>query len=310
MTILTDKDQLEKKHEKILIVDDNPLIRELLEFSVSSFGFDYASAEDGLQAVAKLKADPFSIVITDMIMPNMDGMQLLNHVKDNFPRIGVIVITGYTGSFSYTDVIKAGASDFISKPFTADELEAKLNRLVREQTFIRELEHLSMCDALTDLFNRRYFDVKIKEEIHRAHRQNYPLFLALLDVDRFKEYNDTFGHQAGDVLLQAVSKILLQCTRENVDWVFRYGGDEFAIITPYINYQQAQLVTERILHSYSSHDFGTTSLSVGLACFNRHDQQDWTDDINDLIRRADQALYQAKADGKNRVHLNQEGITS
>ncbi|OGR00934.1 MAG: diguanylate cyclase response regulator [Deltaproteobacteria bacterium RIFOXYD12_FULL_50_9] len=308
MTILAKKDPLNKKREKILIVDDNPLIRELLEFSVSSFGFDYASAEDGLQAIEKLQHEPFSIVITDMIMPNMDGMQLLKHITNNFPRIGVIVITGYTGSFSYTDVIMAGASDFITKPFTADELEAKLNRLVREQTFIRELEHLSMCDALTNLYNRRYFDVKLKEEIHRAHRQNYPLYLTLLDLDRFKEYNDTYGHQAGDLLLQAVSKILLQCTRENVDWAFRYGGDEFAIINPYINHQQAVVVAERIIHSYGSNDFGTTGLSIGLARFIRHDELEWTDNITDLVRRADQALYQAKADGKNRVHFNEEEI--
>ncbi len=306
MTILTPQDPLKKKRSKILIVDDNPLIRELLEFSLTSFGYQFASAEDGKQAVELLRKDHFTIVITDMIMPNMDGMQLLAHIKERYPFIGVIVITGYTGSFSYTDVIKAGANDFITKPFTADELEAKLNRLAREQEYIQKLEHLSMCDALTDLYNRRYFDVKLSEEVHRSQRQHYPLTLSMLDVDRFKDYNDKHGHQAGDHVLKELSKILLQCTRENVDLVFRPGGDEFAIITPYIDIEQTRPVMERIQNSYREHDFTPTTLSVGLARFVRHEDLSWEDDITNLVKRADNALYKAKDMGRDAVYCDEE----
>ncbi len=307
MTILANTDPLDGAKGRILIVDDNPLIRELLEFSVGSFGYQYASAEDGRQAVELLKNDLFSIVITDMIMPHMDGMQLLSHIREKYPRLGVIVVTGYTGTFSYTDVIKAGASDFISKPFNADELEAKISRLVREQSLIRELQHLSMCDALTDLYNRRYFDVKIKEEVHRGDRQDYQVILGLADVDNFKEYNDTYGHQAGDQVLQGVSKILLRCTRENVDWNFRYGGDEFAIITPYINMNQALQVSERILQCFREGDFGNTGLSIGLAKFIKNEDCAIAEDIIDLVRRADNALYKAKAEGRNKVVCDGDG---
>jgi two-component system, cell cycle response regulator len=301
MTILDLKNIPSDHNKKILIVDDDPFILELLGIFISSFGYEFVAAEDGLQAVDLLKKEDFTIVITDMKMPRMDGMQLLRHIKDHYPAIDVIVVTGYTGTFSYTDVIRAGASDFISKPFNADELEAKLNRIVREQLIVRELEHISLYDALTNLFNRRNFDQKLWEEVHRAHRQGYDIYLALVDVDNFKEYNDTYGHQAGDKLLQCVGQILIECVRENVDWNFRYGGDEFAIIIPQTTREQVIHVAERILQHYQSYNFTKTSLSIGLARFLRHDGRSWQEDISDTISRTDRALYQAKSSGRNQI---------
>lgn len=301
MTILTEQDKLPNLNTRILIVDDDPLILDVLGTFLASLGYTYKAVENGKDAVDSLKEKDYTIVITDMIMPKMDGMQLLKHIKDNYPRIDVIVVTGYTGKFSYTDVIKAGACDFISKPFNTDELEAKLNRIIREQSLIRELERLSICDSLTDLYNRRYFDLKLNEEAHRSFRQEYPVYLMMLDVDRFKPYNDAHGHLAGDRVLQAISKILTQCTRENVDMVFRIGGDEFSMIIPYAGKKQAILIAERILEYYKEYDFTKTGLSIGLAKFVRRDDKSWAEDIDDLIFRADKALYQAKDEGGNRV---------
>lgn len=287
---------------KILLVDDEPLLLRLLETSVASYGFDYESAEDGVEAVEKLEKGGFNVVITDMSMPRMDGMQLLKYIKENHPQTDVIVVTGFTETFTYTDVIKSGASDFISKPFNVDELEAKINRVIREQKLIRKLEHLSMCDVLTDLFNRRCFDMKLQEEIPRAHRQGYPVFLILVDVDNFKQYNDEFGHQAGDKVLQAIGRILVQCTRDNVDWSFRFGGDEFAVIIPYASLGQAVQIAERILQRYRESGFSeNTSLSAGLAQFVRHPGRSWSEDINDLVARADKALYESKNAGGGTV---------
>jgi two-component system, cell cycle response regulator len=301
MTILDLKNIRPDHNKKILIVDDDPFILELLGIFISSFGYEFAAAEDGLRAVELLKKEEYTIVITDMKMPRMDGMQLLKHIKENYPVIDVIVVTGYTGSFSYTDVIKAGASDFISKPFNADELEAKINRIIREQMIVRELEHISMYDALTNLFNRRNFDQKLWEEVHRAHRQGYDIYLALVDVDKFKEYNDSFGHQAGDKLLQSVGRILIDCVRENVDWNFRYGGDEFAIIIPQTTREQVIHVAERILQHYQECNFTKTSLSIGLARFIRAGDRSWQEDISDMISRTDRALYLAKSQGRNQI---------
>ncbi|MEW6595334.1 MAG: diguanylate cyclase [Thermodesulfobacteriota bacterium] len=285
----------------ILIVDDDPLILNLLETSVTAFGYRCATARDGQEATELLARNEFSMVITDMTMPRMDGMALLKHVKEHYPRTDVIVVTRYTETFSYTEVIRAGACDFISKPFNIDELEAKISRVIREQKLIRKLEHLSMCDVLTDLYNRRCFDIKLQEEVPRAHRQGYPVFLALLDVDGFKAYNDKYGHQAGDVALQAIGHGLVRCTRENVDWSFRYGGDEFAIIIPYASIDQVMRIAERILEHHRDHHPPETGLSIGLAQFVRHPGRSWDEDIEDLIRRADQALYQSKKERGNRV---------
>jgi diguanylate cyclase (GGDEF)-like protein len=285
---------------RILIVDDDPLVLELLGISINSFGFKPVAANNGREAIALLQKEEFELVITDMMMPEIDGMQLLEHVKKNYPRTDVIVVTGYTGTFSYMDVIRAGASDFISKPFNTDELEAKINRIIREHQLVKKLEHLSNCDPLTELYNRRYFDQKIKEELHRAQRQNYPLFLIMLDVDNFKSYNDRHGHQRGDLLLMAVGAILHKCTRADVDLVFRHGGDEFSVVTPHITREQVAMVGERIIKSFSDSSFDNTGLSLGIAEFtpiNGYREED----VLALINRADAAMYQAKATGRNRM---------
>jgi diguanylate cyclase (GGDEF)-like protein len=285
---------------RILIVDDDRLVLELLGLSIESFGFDYVAASNGKEALAILEKQEFELVITDMMMPEMDGMQLLGHINRNYPGTDVIVVTGYTGTFSYMDVIRAGASDFISKPFNSDELEAKINRILREHQLIRKLEHLSNSDHLTELYNRRYFDQKIKEEAHRATRQHYPLFLIMLDVDNFKAYNDRFGHQRGDQVLVSIAGILRNCTRADVDLLFRYGGDEFSIITPQITREQVGGVGERIIKTYTEGEFENTGLSLGIADFIRSDNS-WAHDIHTLVSRADQALYRAKAEGRSQM---------
>ena len=291
--------------DKILIVDDDPVILELMGTYIGSFGFENEAAGTGKEAVEKLKKGDFTIVFTDMVMPEMDGMQLLKHIRDNYPKIGVIVITGYGHTFSYTDVIKAGASDFIAKPFNADELEAKLNRLVREQNLVQQLERHSICDPLTDLYNRRYFNTKILTEVHRADRQGYHIFLQLVDVDNLKGYNDEKGHLGGDELLKAVGKILRESIRENVDWAFRFGGDEFGVVFAQLKLKQTVAVAQRILEKYNEYKFTGTGLSCGIACFIRRPANSWEDDIADLIARADKALYKAKGLGKNQVVLDE-----
>lgn len=291
---------------RILIVDDDPMVLELLGMSLESLGFEYVSASDGLAALEEMEKQAFDIVITDMMMPRMDGMALLRHIHANHPKTGVIVVTGYTGTFSYTDVIRAGASDFISKPFNTDELEAKIKRILREQSLIRELEHLSQCDPLTGLFNRRHFDSRLREEALRAERQGYDLFLILIDIDEFKLYNDTCGHQAGDRALQETGRILMTSTREGVDSCFRYGGDEFAVIVPHANGEAVRPIAERIVEGYRLMAMENTGLSIGVARFARHPANGIEDDIYSLINRADKAMYRAKAKGRNRIEFDGE----
>ena len=288
--------------DNILIVDDDERNLNLFSTYIDSFGFNYDTAEDGQAAVKKLESGNFTIVLTDIVMPHMDGIQLLKHIREHHPKIGVIVITGYTDeSFTYTNMIKAGASDFITKPFCADELEAKLNRLVRELNLVRQLELHAVHDALTDLYNRRYFDSRIMVEVQRAERQGYKIFLQMVDVDNLKVYNDEVGHQEGDKLLQTVGRILLQSIRKDVDWAFRYGGDEFGVISIQADLQQIVMIAERIQREFRRKNFANTGVSIGIARFVRRTESSWQEDIADLVARADKALYSAKNQGKNRI---------
>lgn len=291
---------------RILLVDDDPAILTVLEDLMALFGFESETAANGFEAIEKLEQDFFHIVLTDMVMDGMDGMALLKYIHSNYPSIKVMITTGYDRTYSYTDVIKAGASDFISKPFNFDELEAKISRLVREIELMRQLELLSISDGLTGLYNRRYFDSKILEEVRRADRQSHNLFLAVLDVDNLKAINDKYGHLAGDKLLQAVGVTIKQCIRENVDWPFRYGGDEFCVILTQVSKDQALMTAERFIQSFNKKKLPLTGLSIGLARFIRSPAKKWTTDIFDLIKRADSALYKAKNGGRNRVVVDKE----
>jgi diguanylate cyclase (GGDEF)-like protein len=286
---------------KILLVDDDPAILDILGDLIAVFGHEYDTAQDGQEAVEKLKQSNYNIVLTDMMMPNMDGMELLIHIHNNYPDIKVMVVTGYDRTFTFTDVINAGASDFISKPFNPDELEAKINRIIRELELLRQLEHLSISDGLTGLYNRRHFDNKIIEEARRAHRQKHDLYLALIDVDNLKELNDKYGHPAGDKLLAMVGAILKTCIREDVDWPFRYGGDEFCVILSQVSQKQACMTAERIIEKFNDKKLPLTGLSIGLAKFNRNEDKKLPEDITELVKRADNALYKAKETGRNRV---------
>ena len=300
MTIDTN-DYPPNKDINILLVDDDPDLLQIMQRILELESYSFATAKDGVQAVKKMRESPFDIVITDINMPNMNGMELLEHIIKLYPQTGVIVATGYSADHSYVDVISAGAIDYMTKPFDGEELLAKLKRVVREQALVKELEQMSICDSLTKLYNRRYFDIKIVDEAHRANRQNRVIFLTFIDIDNFKTYNDTKGHQAGDHVLQTLGGIMMSCARRGVDWTFRYGGDEFALLTTQTTKKQTWQINERIRAAYEGYEFGNTTLSFGLAEFKRNLELDWQDDIHNFIKKADNAMYQAKARGKNQI---------
>ena len=296
---------LPQEPQQLLLVDDDPTILNLLAEFVSRLGHQYRTAGDGLEAMSLLEQSPATIVITDLLMPRMDGMELIREIKKLWPETDVMAITGYSRDFHYTDVIKAGACDFIQKPFNLDELEAKLNRIIRERGYRALLKRLSIRDVLTDLYNRRFLDQKLEEEAQRATRQNYPLFLIILDLDNFKELNDTLGHQAGDEVLQRLAHVLSNSIRRNVDIPFRYGGDEFAVMIPQAGTEQVKRIAERIRRNYLNEDIGKTSLSIGISRF-RKTNRGLREDINDFMHKADDSMYAAKKVGGNKVIFHEE----
>jgi two-component system cell cycle response regulator len=289
-----------KRKLHILAVDDDQDIREILQEILTNLGHTSVSAEDGLDALEKLTDHHFDIVITDLKMPHMDGIELIKRIKADFEDVDVIAVTLYETDYSYTEVIEVGASDFIAKPFNVNELEAKINRIIRERSLRAELKRLSNRDGLTGLYNRRYFDQNLRNEAIRAFRQNYNMYLLFIDLDNLKGYNDNYGHQKGDNLLRELAKIILGNIRRDVDSAYRYGGDEFAAVLPHASRQQALMVAERLLTEYNRRNLAPTSLSMGLAKLGGT-RKTLERDLQSLIREADQALYRAKISGGNQL---------
>lgn len=289
----------------ILSVDDDRDLRELLHEVITRMGHTSVTAADGVEALASLGENPFDIVITDINMPRMDGMELISRIYRDFKDVDVIAFTGYHDKYQYTDVIEAGASDFISKPFNVNELQAKINRIIRERSLREQLKRLSVRDGLTGLFNRRHFDESLRSEAVRASRQSYGLYLLIIDIDNFKEYNDQHGHQRGDEALKELATIISLHIRKNVDSGYRYGGDEFAVIIPHANRQQALLVAERLRSRYSDCHLSPTSISIGMARL-RGPTDTIEETIQNLLRSADISLYRAKHNGGNQVCITDE----
>ncbi|MFH0780492.1 MAG: diguanylate cyclase [Pseudomonadota bacterium] len=285
----------------ILIVDDDELVRMTLSVLIGSLGYHCLVAGDGVEAISILRSTPVDLVLTDIVMPGMDGLELLANIHEHHKDTDVIVATGFHAKASYAEVIKAGAIDFIKKPIEQAELEAKLARAIRERNLVRRLELLSKQDSLTGILNRRAFDEHFSYEVERAFRQKYPLMLAIIDVDNFKEYNDKLGHQEGDKVLVSLAEIMKECTRESVDLCFRLGGDEFAVLLPQASASQGTEVVQRILLTFVEKKFEGTSLSIGLISCKRNKQVTKEEDEEAMKKRADQAMYDAKQSGKNCV---------
>lgn len=290
-----------KSSTTILVVDDDEMVRVTLKVLVSSLGYKTLVAQDGLEALQVLASTKVDLVLSDVVMPKMDGLELLENIKNDHPHVDVIMATGFTDRASYAEVIAAGAMDFIKKPIDQAELEAKLARAFRERDLVKRLEQLSLSDGLTELYNWRAFDQKFSVEVERANRQGYQLFLAIVDIDNFKDFNDTFGHQEGDQVLIALARILEECTRNKVDLCFRLGGDEFAVLLPQTTASQATEIVQRILLRYIECGFGKTTLSIGVVSCRRNTAVPMQEDEEQMKHRADQAMYDAKNSGKNCV---------
>jgi two-component system, cell cycle response regulator len=282
---------------KILIVDDEVSILEMLSQMIQAAGYGCQKAQSSAEALEILRNGTFDIVLSDIRMPDPGGMALLKEIKAHLPDVDVVMMTGFDTERSFVDVIEAGATDFVAKPFHQDELLAKIKRIARERQLKAELLYLVLHDSLTGLYNRRYLYQKLQEEVERAKRQKRDLALIILDVDHFKDYNDAHGHLDGDQVLTFLGEILTASIRQNVDTVYRYGGDEFGVLLIETDLAQARSVAERIRASFESKRIDHCTLSIGVA------QLDPQREMEDLIRRADQSMYQAKRAGGNRVEV-------
>jgi diguanylate cyclase (GGDEF)-like protein len=203
--------------------------------------------------------------------------------------------------------MKAGAYDYITTPFNLDEIKiiilhaSEWRKMVEEVKEKRIFQEMALMDSLTHIYNRRYFDELLRREAERAIRYHYKFSLLLIDIDDFKKYNDTYGHQAGDEVLRVVANSLIHQTR-STDFTARYGGEEFAIIAPHTDKKYISFLAARIVHFIANKDIvlnesikTRVSISIGIATFGED-----TLERNELVKLADKALYEAKKLGKNR----------
>jgi len=278
--------------ENVLIVDDEVETGKDVKNLLSNLGFNADFISNGKDALQELRDGKYTFLITDIKMPELDGIELIKRAKRETPDISIIAVTGYDKDYTYMDVVHAGANDFISKPFKVDEIEAKIKRILIERRIRDELAKLSITDNLTGLFNQRHFYNRLKEEIGRANRLKHPLSLIFLDLDHFKDYNDRYGHLAGDEMLARCGMIILSNIRENVDTAFRYGGDEFAVILVEADTNIAQNISARLNRGFEENEGGVTA-SIGFATYSEEM------DENDFVTLADNSLYQRKERGNS-----------
>lgn len=307
----------------ILIVDDSPLIRkQVLDTLQPAQLFDnYFEANNGFSAIKVLSQEEISMIVCDVMMPGMDGFKFLEFIslEKRLEHVNVIMLSGNLGVLDRIRGLENGAVDYITKPFHPQELILrvkmllKMNRLQNDlKAKITELERVSIIDNLTGLFNSRYLYDALVREYNRCERFNLKLSLIMLDVDYFKEINDTFGHQRGDTVLREIGRVLQSILR-GYDFAVRYGGDEFMIVLSQNTVIGAHIVAERIRKVIEESPFlrelcgdHRITVSVGVASY----PDDTVEGSDALISMADNALYKAKREGRNRVASYLKGVVS
>jgi two-component system cell cycle response regulator len=312
------------RHERqdfILVVDDKVNNRLLLNTYLVSAGYQVQLTNSGEEALKIVVENQPHLIILDVLLPKMNGYEVCRTVKlsEKSRFIPVILVTALHGEEERMNGIEAGADDFIGRPINKLELLTRVKSLLRirrlhedlEQKILEleraklQLQQLAVTDGLTGLYNYQYFKHKIQIEVSRSQRHGLPVSLLMMDIDFFKMYNDHFGHPLGDRILRRFSNLLFEHVRQ-IDILSRYGGEEFALILPGTSKENAKIVAEKlrtlIEKSYfplsEKLPFGRVTMSVGVSCFPTDAKNE-----EELIHLADQALYSAKKEGRNRTVL-------
>jgi diguanylate cyclase (GGDEF)-like protein len=321
-----------KQKKRILVVDDHEDNIELLRARLEARGYEVFGASDGQAALDQVEHVIPDLILLDVMMPKMDGMEVVRRLKanKNLPFIPVIMQTALDSTENKVEGLDAGADDYITKPINFAELEARVNSLLRFKKLQSELEatnvllaaanaelsakkeelseandklrRISLTDGLTDIDNRRCLEDRLHEMWQHSLRLHEPIALIMCDIDKFKSVNDNFGHQAGDSVLKEVAQLLKGEARE-IDRVGRYGGEEFLLILPGTVLDAAVTFAERLREKVDRHTFTysggtlTRTISCGVAAA----PHPLVKDQEALLRAADDALYVAKETGRNRV---------
>lgn len=300
----------------VLIVEDNLLMRKILEDHLIDLGHTVVAVENGRQALEMLERSHFQIVITDLVMPEMGGLELCRAIRgccfDGY--IYIVMLTSLDSKDEMVRGLEAGADEYLIKPVNRAELTVRLktaDRILSLESSLKnsyeEIKALSVKDPLTKVYNRGYMDEKLVHEVKRSFRFERPISLIMLDIDHFKIINDTFGHLIGDRVLEECAKLMNTSVRKEIDWVARYGGEEFVIVLPETPLPGALVAAERFRSNLASYvvDASGAELSVtasfGVSSFTPPSQKEDLGMASVLLAQADLCLYQAKKKGRNCV---------
>lgn len=297
----------EPNQTSVLAIDDSELIHRLLRLRLQHEPYTLHSASssiEGLRLAIELKPD---IILLDIDMPTMDGFEVITKLKNN-PKtneIAVIFVSGANDPVNRVRGLDAGAIDFISKPFDIIELKARLRSVAKSQRMIQLLRDQAQIDAHSGLFNRAYFDQRLKGEVAEAMRHNKPLTLVLADIDNFKETNDRFGHLFGDFVIERFASII-NCRRAS-DVACRVGGEEFGIILPQTNQGNVFELLENYRKQFEQMEWQEhpgVRLTASFGVCDLESCQAVTSVLlapTALFKGADDAMYHAKHTGRNKV---------
>jgi diguanylate cyclase (GGDEF)-like protein len=314
------------KNFPILIADDDIITQKMIQKMFTRKGYPVVSVSDGSEAWKMLQKRYFPIVITDWHMPKMSGIELCHKIRENkFPGyVFTILLTSRDTKSDIIEGLEAGADDYLTKPLDYHELTARLKaaerilsleRSLKEtndslKKALEEIKLLSITDSLTGAYNRRYMLEYMEVELKRSKRYNHSFSFIMCDLDHFKSVNDTYGHEAGDQVLIEFVKSLKEVIRDDLDLVFRYGGEEFAVVLPVTNISEAKILAERLrthIEKKNIHILDKTiqiTASFGIYGYEPGMNQDLT--IKTIINAADKFMYRAKSNGRNRVEGERE----
>jgi diguanylate cyclase (GGDEF)-like protein len=308
---------------RVLVVDDLPDNVEILRARLESRGYQVDTAENGEEALQRVKAAPPQLILCDVMMPGIDGYEVARRIKDDartgaLPFIPIILVTALGETEHIVQGLNTGADDYIAKPYHFQELEARVRAMLRIKRLQDELDQknrelevankrlrkLSITDGLTELYNHRHVHELLRDEFERSRRTEEPLAVTMIDLDKFKSVNDTYGHPTGDVVLYETARILRDTARE-IDSVGRYGGEEFIVILPNTDEAEAAAFAERVRTAVEAHVYRDpdTAVELRMTCSSGAASfpSSGAETPEQLMKKADDALYVAKESGRNRV---------
>jgi len=279
----------------ILLVDDDQSLLDVLKSRLVLEGFECTTASNAASAIERINKQSFDIMIADIVLPDRDGLELSETVKRKNPDMAVIIMTGYISDFSYDKAVAAGASDFIKKPFSLNELIARIKHVRMHE----EMRSLLLRDELTGLYNRRGFFTLVEYLLRMAKRQDRGMFMLYADLDNLKQINDAYGHQEGDLALIETANLLTKNYRES-DIIARIGGDEFVVISAGTPGDCIDTILKRLRQALEAYNAKRNrpyalSISAGIAFYDPKNPCS----IDELLAQGDRSMYRHKKQKQN-----------